>query len=182
MSEITRYNDVDLDKINYKKPTKQSNVYYSEMSYGESKPFYIQTPRIRFNKIIKDNLNSSCNSEDFSIYDFFLNIDDKNTEQTYKLSKEWFNKELPMDIIENMYRRITQPFKKDTIPNLGFKLPMIKNQVKCNIYDQSNNTVNLDSIKPNAEIICIIHVKGLKFLKKDFYCNYIYVCNLLIWR
>ena len=171
MSEITRYNDVNLDMINYKKPSKQSNVYYSEMSYGDSKPFYIQTPRLKYKDIVKDTLRSSCNPDDFGVYDFLLNLDDKNTEQTYKLSKEWFNKELPMDIIENMYRRITIPFKKGDIPQLDFKVPMIKNKVKCNIYDQSNNLINLESIKPNAEIICIIHVKGLKFLKKDFYCD-----------
>ena len=102
MSEITRYNDVNLDMINYKNPSKQSNVYYSEMSYGESKPFYIQTPRLKYKDIVKDTLRSSCNPDDFGVYDFLLNLDDKNTEQTYKLSKEWFNKELPMDIIENI--------------------------------------------------------------------------------
>ena len=53
MSEITRYNDVNLDMINYKKPSTQSNVYYSEMSYGDSKPFYIQTPRLKYMRLLK---------------------------------------------------------------------------------------------------------------------------------
>ena len=42
-----------------------------------------------------------------------IKLDDHNLSSTYQSSNDWFNKELPMDILEGMYRRITKPFKKD---------------------------------------------------------------------
>ena len=55
------------------------------------------------------------------------------------------DKELPMDILEKMYRRITKPFKKDDVPTIELKVPMIKQKVQSNIYDQSNNVVGVHS-------------------------------------
>ena len=73
-----------------------------------------------------------------------------------------------------MYRRITKPFKKDDVPTVELKVPMIKQKVQSNIYDQSNNTIEFEKLSKGSTVICIIHVKGLKFLKKDYYCdNYI---------
>ena len=41
-------------------------------------------------------------------------------------------KDLPMDILESMYRRITQPFTKGTIPEIKLKVPYKESfKVKC---------------------------------------------------
>jgi len=54
---------------------------------------------------------------------------------------------------------------------MSFKIPMIKDKVQCQLYDQKKNCVELSKLSDGAEIICIIHIRGLKFLKQNYYCD-----------
>ena len=186
MTDIIRHSDVDISKIHYQKPSRQGNVYYSSITYEDSKPLYIQTPKLKFQKITSDNhLCIKTSDTECTMYNKLCSIDEHNLGKTYELSKEWFNKALPMDIIESMYRRITHPCKKDEIPEIKIKLPVMKKDIKCNIYDSSNQLSDKTMLEPNIDIICIIHVKGLKFLKKDYYCDcyvsQIKICNPILY-
>ena len=172
MTDIIRHSDIDVSKINYQKPSRQGNVYYSSITYEDSKSLYIQTPKMKFHEITKDNhLSMKTSDQDFSMYDRLLSIDEHNLGKTYGQSKEWFQKTLPMDVIETMYRKMTHPFKKGDTPIISLKLPVVKQVIKCNIYDSSNQLSDRTMLEPDVDIICILHVKGLKFLKKDFYCD-----------
>jgi len=172
MTDIIRHSDIDTSKINYQKPSRQGNVYYSSITYGDSKPLYIQTPKLKFQEITNDNhLSIKTSKKECDMYNTLYDIDEHNLGKTYELSKEWFNKALPMDVIESMYRKLTQGRNEDEVPEIKIKLPVIKHAIKCNIYDSSNQLSDKSILIPNTDIISIIHVKGLKFLKKDFYCD-----------
>lgn len=174
MSEVIRHNHIDVSKINYSKPEHHQKVYYGSMNYDNS-PFYIQTNKAQFVEVKEENKQKyivlKVDSKDFSLYDCLMKLDDHNLSSTYTSSKEWFSKELPMDILEGMYRRITQPFKKGDIPEIVLKLPYHKQKIQSNIYDQSNNIIDINQLTKGSTIVCIIHIKGLKFLKKDYYCD-----------
>ena len=184
MSEIIKLNQFDISKLNYSKPIHQQNVYYGSIDYNET-PCYIQTPKIVIDDIKVDNKQTyiivKLDPTDFSLYDYFVKLDDHNVSSTYTSSNNWFNKELPMDVLEGMYRRITQPFKKGDIPTLTFKIPIQKQKVQCKIYDQSNTTLHFDQLSKGDMIACIIHIKGLKFLKKDYYCD-LYISQIKLCK
>jgi len=176
MSQIIRYNKLVLDTLKYEKPIQQNNLYFGTMNYKEDQCL-IQTPKLVFKEIKEDPstkqkyLVVTVDPNDFSFYDLLVKLDDHNLSQTYKSSKEWFNKELPMDVLENMYRRISTPFVKDTVPEIKIKIPFHKGKIQSKVYDQSNTIINYEQLKEGCQIICILHVKGLKFLKKDYYCD-----------
>jgi len=177
MSEVIRHNKLNISDLKYSKPVNQNNLYYGSIDYND-KPCYIQTAKLVVDEIKEINKQThvvfKVDADDFSFYDLLVKLDDHNLSMTYKSSKEWFNKELPMDVLEGMYRRITSPFKKDDVPTINLKIPMIKQKVQSKIYDVSNNPIDLDKLVKGSTVICIIHLKGLKFLKKDYYCdNYI---------
>ena len=67
---ILTHSDLDLKKINYKKPEKQGIIYYSGIDYQNS-PFYLQTPRMKLTPsgLAKELMNS------LSFLDNFLAID-----------------------------------------------------------------------------------------------------------
>lgn len=174
---ILRHSDIDIKKINYNKPEKQGLIYYSPISY-KNEPFYLQTPKM----ICKSNgtdiitkKNTSLDLEtintDFSFYDFLLNFDERNVKETFKNNKEWFNKDIPLEIIDDMYKRTCKPSKKDKKPIFSFKVPVQKEKVQCRIYDQKKNCIEVNKLTEGTELICIIHVKGLKFLKQHYYCD-----------
>lgn len=180
MSEIIKYNDIDLSKINYTGPTQNQNSYYGSIDY-DNHSFAIQTSRLKIINIKDKVIKVSVEPTDFSFYDTIIKLDDHNLASTYKHSKDWFKKELPMDVLENMYRRISKPFKKDEIPTLELKLSSKPN---CQVYDIQNNLIDLDKLEENSTILGIINIDGLKFLKRDYYCDIglsqIKICKELI--
>ena len=188
-SKIYRYNDVSLDEINFSKPEKIGSSYFSSISYGETlKPLYIQTCRLKcLTDIddIKDKKNPMIEVEltngNYDLYDFFLTLDDKNIKQTFNKSKDWFTRELPLEAIDDMYKRTTKPFKKKSNPVLKLKLPVIKNKIECTVYNQNKVFVDIDELKKNKEMIFIIHIKGLKILKQYFYCD-CYITQIKVFQ
>lgn len=167
MSEVIKYNKIDLTNINYTKPTNQQNAYYGGIDYNKNL-FLIQTSHLTIQSIKDKIITVSVDTDDFSFYDTIVQLDDHNLASTYKNSKEWFSKELPMDVLENMYRRMSKPFKKGEIPLLDLKLTT---KPKCQVYDQSNKGINITDIVEGSTIIGILNIKGLKFLKRDYYCE-----------
>lgn len=176
---ILKYDNVDISSMNYSKPEKIGSSYFGSISYGDNlKPFYIQTPKLKcLNSIeeMKDKKNPFLEVEipkgRFDIYDLFLSLDDQNIKTTVKNSEEWFTKELPLEAIDDMYKRTTKPFKKDSNPSLKFRLPMIKNEIQCGVYNQQKVFVDLNEVKEGSEVILILHIRGLKILKHNFYCD-----------
>ena len=66
----------------------------------------LQSSRLFVKEIKKDEKHTylvvTTSKDDFSFYDTLVKLDDNNLEQTYQQSEEWFNKELPMDILEDV--------------------------------------------------------------------------------
>ena len=182
MTSILKVDDIEYSKITYTKPEKKGNIYYSSIGYETSKstmPLYIQTPRMKCMSIGSDILekkNATILTEimnnDYSIYDCLLKIDEQNINYTFQKSKEWFQKELPMEIIEDMYKTDIKASKEDETQTLRFKVPIIRNKMECTIYDQSKNYLTIESIQPETEVMFILHIKGLRFLKQHYYCEY----------
>jgi len=183
---VLKHDELDFKKINYNKPEKQGVVYYASMNY-DNKPLYLQTPKMHCKNGFQDILDSKNSlldvepiNMDYSFYDSLLSLDEKNIKSTFKNNKDWFGKNIPLEIIDNMYKRNNKPIKKDSKPIFSYKIPIIKNKVQCQIYDQKRVCVDFSKINEKSEVILILHVKGLKFLKQHYYCD-IYVSQIKIF-
>lgn len=183
---VYRHTELDLKKINYKKPEKQGLVYYSGIDY-KNEPLYLQTPKLILTKSGLQTIESKNNNlelepvnNDFSFYDTLLNLDELNVKRTFENNKEWFDKDIPLEVIDNMYKRNNKPVKKDSKPQFSFKIPLIKEKVQCQVFDQKKNTLDLKTIKEGVECICILHIKGLKFLKQHYYLD-LYISQIKIF-
>ena len=183
---ILKHDELDFKKINYSKPEKVGIIYYSSINY-DNQPFYLQTPKMSCKNGFQDILDSKNSlldlepiNMDFSFYDSLLTLDEKNVKSTFENNKEWFNKNIPLEIIDNMYKRNNKPVKKDSKPRFSFKVPIVKEKVQCQIYDQKKNCLDFNKIQDGAEVVLILHVKGLKFLKQHYYCD-IYISQIKIF-
>ena len=175
---IVKFSDVDLKKISYTNPEKQGQYYYSAISYGPKDPLHIQTPRM----ICKSN-GSECVLKktptieiesltlDFLFYDFILSLDERNIQETFRNNESWFGKDIPLEVIDDMYKRTTKPNKENSKPKFIFKIPVVKNSAQCPIYDQKKICQTIDKITKDCEVILILHIRGLKFLKQHYYCD-----------
>ncbi len=188
-NNIVKCDDVKIGNINYTKPEKNGQSYFSSISYGDSlNPFYIQTPKLICKTNISDMKNKKIPYLDvevppgkMNIYDFLLSLDDNNIKTTVQKSAEWFGKEIPLQAIDDMYRRTTKPFKKNTSPQIRLRLPMIKNEIKCGVYNQNRVFVGTDEVKEGSEVVLILHIRGLKVLKTSYYCD-CYVTQIKLFQ
>ena len=188
-SSINKYEDVVMTDISYMNPEKIGPSYYSPIGYGDTNdPLYIQTPKIKcLHSIsdVKEKTNPFLEVEipngKYDIFEFFMNMDDHNIKTTYKNRLEWFSKDLPLEAVDDMYKRTVQPFKKNSNPKLKFRLPVIKGKIMCNLYNQQKVFVDLDEIKEDSEVILILHIRGLKILKQYFYCD-CYVSQIKLFQ
>jgi len=118
-------------------------------------------------------------TNDFSFYDMLLNLDDRNIKETFNKNKNWFGKDIPLELIDDMYKRTTKPVKKECKPHFSFKLPVTKGKVQCPIYDQNRACLDIEKITGDCELIVVIHIRGLKFLKQHYYCD-MYVSQIKV--
>ena len=177
---------MECKKIQYTKPEKTGVFYYSSMSYGKSSPIHIQSPKMKCclsgTDLLKKGsitLELEPITNDFSFYDKLLQLDDRNIKETFNKNKEWFGKDIPLDLIDDMYKRTTKPVKKDCKPRFSFKLPITKGKVQCPIYDQKRACLDIQKITEDCELIVVLHVRGLKFLKHHYYCD-MYVSQIKV--
>ena len=115
---IIKHDELDFKKVNYSKPEKQGVIYYASMNY-DNKPFYLQTPKMSCKNSFKDVLESNNSlldvepvNMDYSFYYRLLSLDEKNVKCTFENNKAWFDKNIPLEIIDNMYKRNNKPVKK----------------------------------------------------------------------
>jgi hypothetical protein len=189
MNSVQKYEDIQLKNINYLRPEKVGSSYFGSISYGkETNPLYIQTPKLRCLtnlESIKDKkspfLEVEIPSGKYGLYDFFLSLDDENIKTTVKNTTEWFGKEIPLEVIDGMYKRISQPFRKESCPKLKFRLPVLKNKIQCGIYNQKRVFQDISEIKQGSEVILVLHIRGLKILKQTFHCD-CYVSQIKIFQ
>tara|TARA_B100000686_G_C16791516_1_gene979068 strand:+ start:2834 stop:3628 length:795 start_codon:yes stop_codon:yes gene_type:complete len=183
---VSQYTDIDLKKINYGKPEKQGVIYYAPINYN-NEPFYLQSPKMICKSDgahVIDKKNNSLELEtlntDYSFYDFLLNIDARNIKETFRCNEDWFGKSIPLEVIDDMYKRTCKPVKKDSKPIFTFKVPVSKGKVQCLIYDQKKTCLDISKLTEGCEITCIVHIKGLKFLKQHYYCD-CYISQIKIY-
>jgi len=189
MSSVLRHEDIDVNEINFSKPEKIGTSYFGSISYGsELKPLYVQTPKLKSLINICDiceqknpHLELEIPSGNYDIYDFFLNLDDRCIKTTFKKSQEWFGKELPIEAVDDMFKRTTKPFKKNQNPVMKFKLPVVKNKIQCGVYNQQRVFLDINDIKENSEVVLVLHLRGLKVLKQHFYFD-CYVSQIKLFQ
>ena len=152
-------------------------MYYSNISYNGS-PLLLVTPRLSTSEegsdIVKKsttNLVAEMVENDFKFYDCMLKLDERNIKETCSRSKEWFQKEIPLELIDDMYKRSNKPIQKGQKPSFQFKVPFLKDDPRCKIFDHTKVLVPIEKMVKGSEVECVLHIKGLKFLKQHYYCD-----------
>ena len=186
--ETQRYDSLDFKRIQYSKPEKRGAFYYSDITYGseQGKPLMILCPKLRTKISGSESLTKASptlelepETNDFSFYDSLLKLDERNIKETYEKGKDWFGKEIPLDLIDDMYKRATKPLKRDQRPSYSFKIPMEKKEPRCKVFTGRRSPCPLTDVAEGAQVVTVLHIRGLKFLKQNYYCDY-YVTQMQV--
>ena len=182
---IYPYEDIKHEHISYARPVKHGQVYYSQISYKEQ-PLVIKTPicvcKCEGSEIIKKSthmIDTEGVSDKYGLYDFIVKLDDRNIKETFSQSKDWFQKEIPLELIDDMYKRTGKPLKNKQTPMIQWKVPFQSDKPLCKIFNQHKEDMSMIDIHKESHIELIVHIKGLKFLKQHYYCD-CYVSQLKV--
>ena len=178
MIDIIDYKDIDIEKIKFNKPDKVKGGSYMSLAEYNGKPIYIQSPRLISNKgIIKYdtrcNLELEFDKNHWKFYEFITNIDDHNVIQIQKNSAEWFSKEFPLDIVEEFYNTPIKIGRGSKPPSLKIKIPIVKSNIGCSIYNSNNNLITYNDINNGSKILCVLKFQGLRYLKQQVICEWV---------
>ena len=175
---VIHQRDVNTNEFSFSNPIQRGNLnlYYSSIT-NNGEPIYLQTNRIKITNaslITTKNpfIELSCIDEE--TIQIFEMIDNFLIESVYNNINDWFGQEIPKESIQEMYKSLLKHRKK-----IRLRVPIINNSIRLNIYDDEKVSMNLNEIKEHHETVCIIHLRGLKFLQSNFICDcYINQCKV----
>jgi hypothetical protein len=169
------YQEIDETKVRYLEIKKEEDGNFcSLIEYKGSLGLSLKTPRMR----ICQNIIYDKNDEVYIIYctfpkknpefyQFFYNLDRHNIDTIIKKYSVWFDHKTKVNIndIENIYRSpILPPKAFDEEPILKLYVPVVNNQISCDIYDQYHKQT-MKTLTIGKEIIFALNFEKLLFKK-----------------
>ena len=166
MKEILVYNfeDVDFETIVYASPEKKKPAgFFSNISINDDN-LYLEFNAVKTsdlvsldnNKILELDVNLNPDLLFFNQFDeHFKNIAFTNKEK-------WFNTEIPKEVIDDFYTPL--------IYDNQFRASLLEDDL-INVTNFKGDTIDYNSIQGGEQISVVLHLSGLRFLKKQFYCN-----------
>jgi hypothetical protein len=175
--EIVDYKTFDFETLEFLKPEKSKSGSFVANAKYNGNNLYIQTPRLNCATLIQSEnrcaMDLVFDKTHGKFYDFITTIDDYSIIQIQKNSKSWFNREFPLDIVEEYYKTPVKIGRKNKPPSLKLKVPVSKGQPNIIIYDSKNNEMDFNKIKENTKVLSVLKFVGLKFLKQQVICEWV---------
>ena len=175
--KVINYSEIDISKIQYSDPKKtRAGSYLVEMfinNGNKRENIYIQTPKLKNLNGINLNENRAYVELEFDLnnpefYQFFVKLDEKCIIQAHEQSKQWFKQSFPLDVIDEFYKTNIKPGRNNHFPTIKLKIPVSKKQIKAEFYNHKREKIDYNEINDNDELVSVIHIIGMKFLKQQF--------------
>ena len=160
----------------------QGGNFYTKLSYTNTaslnkNPLHLQLSKCKTkNGIVKNNSSrkSYCDlmfsSHEADIISWMENLENRCRELIYSKKDTWFQTEMSMDDIENIFISPTRSYKSGKCILIRAQLPSAK-QIKkdgCLIYDEHEQILEADAVDENTNIIPLVTINGIKFSSKSF--------------
>jgi len=180
---ILSYDDksIDYSNITLCMPSSiHGGSYFTKLQYSK-KPLYMQSPTCISKQGIvhsgkKTYIDLVFTSEkDGEFISFLENLEKKCIDIIYDKRHLWFTDDLEKTDIETAFASLVKSYKNGTSHTLRVNINNNNNTKfniggvqSCFIFDEENNTLPFDSVKPETLLITIIDFEGIKFTSKSF--------------
>lgn len=184
---ILSYDDKDLNISNNVTLSMPSSVqggsYFTKIYYAKH-PLYMQTPKC----VSKQGISTIgkktyielviSNEKDGEFISFLENLEKTCIDIIFEKRHLWFTDELEKTDIETAFASIIKSYKNGTSHLLKLNINNTSNHAKhgigigglqtCFVFDENNNSLKFDDVKPETPLITIIEFEGIKFTSKSF--------------
>jgi len=171
--------DFDFSQLHLENPTPlQGGNFFTKLNFSDKKlPLYIQLPKCVSKHGIIKSMSSKKSYVDLlfqyfetDLLTWFENLEITCRELIHKKKDVWFQTEMDLDDIENMFISPTKSYKSGKFLSIRVNIPYTK-QIKreyCMIYDENESILDSSSITEATEVIPLIKIEGIKFSSKSF--------------
>ena len=184
---ILSYDDKDLNISNNVTLSMPSSVqggsYFTKIHYAKH-PLYMQTPKC----VSKQGITTIgkkmyielviSNEKDGEFISFLENLEKTCIDIIFEKRHLWFTDELEKTDIETAFASIIKSYKNGTSHLLKLNINNTSNHAKhgigigglqtCFVFDENNNSLKFDDVRPETPLITIIEFEGIKFTSKSF--------------
>ena len=171
--------DFDFSQLHLENPTPlQGGSFFTKINHDDKRlPLYVQLPKGKSKNGIVKNTSSKKSFIDLlfpyfesELLEWFENLEIKCRELIFEKKDLWFQTEMDLDDIDNMFISPAKSYKSGKFLVVKAQIPVTK-QIKrdyCIIYDESESILEPDSITENTSLIPLIKIEGIKFSSKSF--------------
>jgi len=100
-------------------------------------------------------------------------IDARIKEIAAARSKEWFKKQMKIEVIDELFRPSVR-YSDDWPPLFKCKVPYYSSQFRCDFYDTERRKCEpLSVCSSHCSCICLIQLSSIWFMDKQFGCTWI---------
>ena len=171
---LTPNNNFDYELLSLAQPFPLQGGSYFTRLLNNNNNLYIKTKPCNLKQGIvqtehKTYMDLILTPEDVCYTEWFEKLENKLQNIIYSKRKLWFDNDLELEDIENVFTNILRPYKSGKLHllrcNLG-KPNNIYNNV--NIYDEREQVISFKDIKEDSRIISILEISGVKFSSRSF--------------
>jgi len=175
MENIIEPNETfDFSKLSLAHPIGiQGGAYFTKIEFNK-KPLYIQTSKsltrqgfVKTGKKYYCDLMFDKNSE--TLIHWFENLEEKCHKLIYEKKDAWFQGNLEVSDIEMAFNPLIRVYKsgkyyllRANVKNTKDDNPAVK------IYNEKLDTVDINDVTSEIEIISILDIQGIKFTSRNF--------------
>jgi hypothetical protein len=165
----------NFENITLAQPTAiQGGAYFTKILYN-NKSLYIQCPKcVSKQGIIKHGkkiyIDLLFNHSDESIIQWFINLENICQKRIFEKSNDWFQNPLELTDIESAFNSPIKVYK-------SCKYYLLRSNIKTNylngnpiikIFNENEETVNIEDINAETNLISILEIQGIKFTTRNF--------------
>ena len=164
-------NDFNFNDINLANPVPLTGgSFFTKLSVGNySKNLYLQLPKATTKQgIMKNSSKMYCdlmfNSNQKDLIEWLEKFENFCQNSILQKKELWFHNDINLQDIEELMNPIMRSYRSG---KYFLVRTHIKN-LKCVVYDENENIINLEKLNINDEIIPLINLDGIRFSSKTF--------------
>ena len=176
----------DFDKLTLTTPTvvQGGAAHFTKLLHGDE-ALYVQTPtcetrqgmvingrKAYYDIVIDPNADSTQSAaENAAFLEWVECLEDHIIRSLQEHGKVWFRDPLSEDDIRNLFTSPLKPFKGGK--QFSIRINVLPGKVRttqfnCTVFDESENSVQVDYINATHHIISIVEVLGIRFTSNSF--------------
>ena len=165
----------DFSKLSLAHPTGiQGGAYFTKIE-NNMKPLYIQTCKSQTRQgFVKTGKKYYCdlmfdkNAE--GLIHWFENLEERCKKLIYEKKDSWFQNSLEESDIDTAFNSVIRIYKsgKYYLVRTNLKHNHITNSPNIKIFDENENSLTMEDITGDTNIISILEIQGIKFTSRNF--------------